>query len=311
MKVNKKHALNLFMDNGLSGNEYIPFDKSWMIRIGVLDLLNGYENMINLLRNQKELGEDLQALLRSSIAWKENKPIDVGESATLYRCLRYASWTRGEDRKFIKQGTLLKREICDNPDIINWPLEKLLTLDGGTTQWVTAARLCGRQYEPLDMGSIGFGRVKLDLTESAIWEWEHKREDKMCWDIRYDITLRMQVENYLNMLAGIHDAFTEFIPQQAEDYCFARAFGYMSPEEGAKRWPQLRNHESDRINAMEAALIAARNRETIVSDDHRVVQAMAMWGKVNHVEVKFSNPNAVKKSWPQFWKFLYETSTEA
>jgi 5-enolpyruvylshikimate-3-phosphate synthase len=81
-------------------------------------------------------------------------------------------------------------------------------------------------------------------------------------------------------------------------------FGYISSEKGIIRWPQLPDHESNRIIAMEEAVKAALSGQTIVSDDHRVVQAMAMWGKVNNVEVNFSNPNAVKKSWPQFWRFL-------
>jgi hypothetical protein len=288
---------------------YIPLDKSWMIRLGVLDLLSGYDNMINFLSNQKELSEDLEALLRASKQWKENKPVDVGESATLYRCLRYASWQRWKNMEFIKRGTLNKRKICDDPSIIHWPLEKLLTLDGGTTQWWTAACLCGRYDEPFD--STGISRAKIDLTLGAIIHWNIIREEQKCWDVRHDITIGMQAIDYLNLVKGVYCDNSAFVPRQAEDYCFARAFGYISKEEGEVRWPQLRNHESDRIKSMEDALIAAKSGQTVVSDDHRVVQAIAMWSKFSNIPVNFSNPDAVKKSWPQFWRFLDYSSKAA
>lgn len=88
-----------------------------------------------------------------------------------------------------------------------------------------------------------------------------------------------------------------FTPQQAEDYCFARAFGLITAEEGEKIWPSLRGHESDRINEMEQSL----NQDKITSTDHRIIQAVSML-KGNSVKIKY--PNAVNKSWPQFWRFL-------
>jgi 5-enolpyruvylshikimate-3-phosphate synthase len=71
----------------------------------------------------------------------------------------------------------------------------------------------------------------------------------------------------------------------------------MTPEEGEAQWPSLRLHESDRIIEMEEALA----QDTVTSADHRVVQAVAM-RKGN--AVSFSRPEAVAKSWPQFWQFL-------
>jgi hypothetical protein len=289
-------AVNLIED-GL-----IPFDKSWMIRLGVLDLLNGYDNMINFLRNQRELGEDLEALLRASINWKECVPVDVGESATLYRCLWFASKKRGDNREFIKRGTLKYRKMCDNPDIVNWPLEKLLTLDGGTTQWATAALLSGGN------DSLTNPEPKLWLTHLAIGHWCERRSQKKCWKEEYDATLLRQAQGYITILKG---GFYDFEPRHSEDYCFARAFGYITKEEGAKRWRQLPYHESNRLIAMEESMKAALSGQTIVSDDHRVVQAMAMWAKYNNHQVQFSNPDAVKKSWPQFWRFLEYSSKAA
>lgn len=88
-----------------------------------------------------------------------------------------------------------------------------------------------------------------------------------------------------------------FTPEQAEDYCFARAFDLMTSAEGEARWPSLRQHESDRIAGMEEALA----QHEVTSADHRVVQAVAMR---KGSEASFAHPECVTKSWPQFWKLL-------
>src|SRR3989344_2513848 len=115
--------------------EYIPLDKSWIIRMGVLDLLNGYDDTIEFLKKQYILNDDLQHLLIASQQWKESEYIDIGESATLYRFLKFASWKLNLYKKFRLKGTLQERKICDNKYILNWSLKELLTLDNGTSQW--------------------------------------------------------------------------------------------------------------------------------------------------------------------------------
>jgi 5-enolpyruvylshikimate-3-phosphate synthase len=44
--------------------------------------------------------------------------------------------------------------------------------------------------------------------------------------------------------------------------------------------------------------------ESIVSRDHRVVQAIVMLGKVEGKEISVVYPSSVSKSWPQFWRFI-------
>ena len=95
-----------------------------------------------------------------------------------------------------------------------------------------------------------------------------------------------------------------FIPEQPDDYCFARAFNLVTPEEGEHRWPMLRGHESDRIAEMEKALGELERSEPISSRDHRVVQAVAMLGATRGKSVSTTHPDCVAKTWPQFWKFL-------
>src|SRR3989344_4471163 len=86
--------------------KFLPLNKSWINRMGVLDMLHGYPEIHEFLSKQKDLGDDLLALKRAVDIWDTEMPIDVGESGTLYRILRFASWKLGLNKKFITRGTL-------------------------------------------------------------------------------------------------------------------------------------------------------------------------------------------------------------
>src|SRR3989338_3939160 len=143
--------------------KYIPLDKSWMIRIGVLDLIHGYNDTIDYLKKyREELGDDLKSLFEYSLQWLQDKPIDVGESGTLYRFLKFASWKLNKNKKFIRRGTLRDRKIFDKPEIVNWPLNQLLKLDNGTSQCASASVLMGNQEK------IANPPYKLQVTYDAV-----------------------------------------------------------------------------------------------------------------------------------------------
>ena len=274
---------------------YIPLDKSWIIRMGVLDLLHGYNNTINFLEKQKPLSDDLKALYNALVDWELKEEIDVGESATLYRFLQFVSWNHGLNKKFIKKRTLKNRKICDNPEIVNWTIKQLLTLDNHTSQWASASVLCGNNEQ------IESPPFKLKLTYEAVKHWKECRKIGKCWTARYDKTILRQAETFLKLLKKEK---VIFVPEQAEDYCFARAFNFITKEEGERKWLSLKGHESNRINEMEIALNLLEKEKIIKSKDHRVVQAVAMLAKATGENIEVKYPEAVNKSWPQFWEFL-------
>ncbi len=277
-------------------SQYIPLDKSWMMRVGVLDIINDYEDITEFLREQRILSEDSQALYRCVNAWKSDEPLDVGESATLYRFLKFASWKLSKDKKFILRGTLKERKICNNPEIIQWPLEKLLNLDSGTSQWASASVLLGNE------DCVKNPPYKLQLTYEAVYHWKERRSSGLCWLPRKDETIAAQAIAYIELLKN---GKTDFIPKHSEDYCFARAFDLITPEEAEQKWPSLQSHESNRIEHMEEVIKLADEKEIIDSKDHRAVQAIFMRQKSRHEPVYIKNRDAVSKSWPQFWDFLY------
>jgi hypothetical protein len=273
---------------------FIPLDKSWIIRMGILDILNRYDNIIKFLEYREDLNEDLKALQNAAKNWRTEKEIDVGESGTLYRFLKFASWKLKLEKKFILHATLKTRKICDNPEIVNYSQKELLKLDNGTSQWASAAVLLG------DKERIENPPYKLKVTYDAVEHWNLRRERGVGWEERFDATIQNQAQAFLDMK---RTGSTNWQPEQAEDYCFARAFGIITKEKGEKKWPSLRGHESNRIVEMETALEQLDSGREITSKDHRVVQAAAMLAKIKKKSIKVKHRDCVKKSWPQFWEF--------
>ena len=131
------------MSKELIERSLIPLDKSWIIRMGFLDVINGYKDIVSFLNLQKDLNDDLLALKRVAENWEVSSELNVGESGTLYRFFQFASWKLSLDKKFVLEGTLRHRNICNDSSIVSWPIQKLLTLDNGTSQWASVAILMG------------------------------------------------------------------------------------------------------------------------------------------------------------------------
>jgi hypothetical protein len=102
----------------------------------------------------------------------------------------------------------------------------------------------------------------------------------------------------------LDEGIVDFTPRHQDDYCFARAFNLIDKTEGERRWPELRSHESDRLEEMELQLSNLSEGIEINSKDHRVVQSIAELALYRNKEVRFSFPECVSKSWPQFWEFM-------
>ncbi|MGI0134215.1 MAG: hypothetical protein ACREBW_04575, partial [Candidatus Micrarchaeaceae archaeon] len=141
----------------------------------------------------------------------------------------------------------------------------------------------------------------LRLTYEAVDYWNACRKSGREWEIRYDETILRQASAFIRFLRTGEMNFT---PMHAEDYCFARAFGLIRMEEGAKRWSQLAGHETDRLSEMEIALETAHARNVVESKDHRVDQAIRMYYRSMGWPITVQNMDVANKSWPEFGRFL-------
>jgi hypothetical protein len=227
-----------------------------------------------------------------------DEPIDVGESATNLRIFQSVAWAQGLDKDFIKRGTLIRRPIASKEEVMRAQTQQeLLHLSDHSSQWATARALLG---DPERLPNPPF---KLRLTYDAIDRWQAAYDQGALWVPEKDQTLRRQAMTFVDILAGQR---SDFVPEQAEDFCFAVAFGYMTIEEGLRLWPALPHHESNRPAEMATAMEQLYRGEPITSRDHRVVQAMAYLAVARGLPAEFRCPEAVAKSWPGFWDCLHE-----
>jgi hypothetical protein len=278
--------------------QYIPLDKSWAIRLGFLDIINGTDLFLSQIKERDDLNNDINDLIKASEQWNDSDEIDIGESGTLFRYLQFASWKLGLNKKFVKHKTLLSREMCNDSNIVNWPLDEIAKLDHNTTQWASAAILMGNTDE------VPEDNYFLQMSKEALkhyLEIKNKRDDSLC-EIKTDKTFLRQIEYFVNLLEGKQDIKFKMI--HPDDYCFARAFDLTNKKEGKEMWPAVIGHESNRLEEMEIALEQFEKGEAVTSTDHRVAQSLALLGLLKNKEISFSSPDCVNKTWPRFWEFL-------
>jgi hypothetical protein len=256
----------------------------------ILDLLNGYAPRAAMkLALMDDLGDDLLALKGVLENWDKTDFVFVGESGTLCRFIQMVIWKQGLNKTIVKYKTLEKRNICDNPEIATWSQKELLTLDNQTSQWASAAVLCG---DPERLKNPPF---KLQVSYDAVDGWSPEG-----WEARLDQTIYNQALAFDQWMNG---KTHRFIAEQAEDYCFARAFCLIDKENGLCAWPSLVGHESNRIEEMEEAILEYENGAFVQSLDHRVIQAIALKSLMDGLACDFSDYSCVKKSWTRFWDF--------
>lgn len=289
------------LEKKLLEENLIPLDKSYTIRVGYLYILNGEGGkVVDFLDKQENLSEDLQTLYRVALSWNTESEIDIGESGTVYRFFQYADWKEGLNKRFLKRGTLAVREISAMRRMIEWPIEELLTLDNGTTQWASAATLY-RSVTGERVEKIHHAPYKLELTYEAIDDWKQQMAGTKKWEKRYDETIMKQAKTFIQLLQG-HQP--DFELTHSEDYCFARAFDYISADAGKHRWPSLLSHETNRIDEMDIALFQIEQKRPVTTNDHRVAQACAMRQIYNKQGITVKSKVVYNKSWPQFLDFL-------
>lgn len=270
----------------------MPLDKSYYMRLGLLSLIYRKQAaQVNFLKAQSDLPDDLVRLSQVLDSFETSDVVNVGESGTLYRFIQYYCWASNIDKHIKKSGTLMDRQIVNDSSIISLSQTELLKLDNETSQWASAKALCG------DAERLANPPFKLALTYRIISDWLKISE------VPYvsDPTIKRQAEAFKLLLDSKHP---EFKLEQAEDFAFGVVFGFTSVDEGARLWPSLYGHESNRPAEIKQALSQLRDGEYITSRDHRIVQAVVMKAKVDGIGYKTKYPGCVTKSWPRFFEFI-------
>lgn len=278
-------------------SKFIPLDKSWTIRMGFKDAIvqnKSYTIQKLEAHNQNQtISDDLLALVRVLYSLKSaflEDPVSVGESATLYRFLKYFLATSGLKKEIIKEGTLLDRKITDpTQNLSKMTYSQLLKLDNGTSQYASIKGL----FDNLQKKSKLYP-YHLNMTVEANKHWEKTSGH---WRLRLDDTIYKQVKHFKEG--------RDFALDRAEHFCYAYMFGLVTLEEAEKAWPQLINHETNRLKEIVEQKQLLLDGSVLDSLDHRVIQAVVLYAIKNGIGFTVSEPakKSVNKTWPAFWTF--------
>jgi hypothetical protein len=280
--------------------KFIPWCKSWTERMVILDVTRGYtkDSAEILEKHRHELSDDLISVKNCVDVWdKPEIPLNVGEAGTWYRLVWFYHTKNNIKREIIKEGTLKSREVCIDSEIVDakkWPPERLLTLDNGTTQVATAAYLMGDERRVADIKYYTPKYEKLHMTYEAPDYWKEKKKNNEMWEMRKDKTIERQVKAYLDYLAIGSMVFT---PRHSEDYCFAKIFNSMTPEQ-EEAFTSVKSHESDRTKIGES-IEEAEKFCTTSSKDHRIITNLVLKFAARKINLHVQHPENISKAWPK------------
>lgn len=291
-------------------NYLLPPDKSVTLRLLLLGLRDKTPAVIEAINTRyawKDLPDDVQRMHLACCHWHDAHSVCVGESGTALRFLWWHANDTGVHKGLERAGTLVGRHVTLRPEMLRWPIEWLLDpvhVPEQTSQLASAAIL----HHPDRYPQIKGVRHHLDTTYQVLEDWNGGcREAAQVPNIGIDPTIKHQAETFLAMLRGEPSTFE---PKQVEDFPFSFLLrGTPTIAEAAVRWPNLANHESNRLRAVTEACEEWHASRTISSYDHRIIQAMSMCAMIRGYAPRrlrecVQHPEAVAKSWPQFWKFL-------
>ncbi len=289
---------------------FLPINKSGAIRLLLLGQRDRTPAVIRAFNERyvwRDLPDDVQRMHLACSRWHTAQTVCVGESATVLRFLWWHMNDTGIHKGLERAGTLVSRRVTLKPEMLGWPLEQLIDpahVPERTSQLASAAILHHPDRHPRLKGV----RFHIDATYEALDDWNGGYTDPAKVPaVGIDPTIKRQAETFLAMLRGEASSYE---PQQVEDFPFSFLVrGTPTIAEAAERWPNLADHESNRLKAVTNACEEWRVSRTISSYDHRIVQATAMYAMIQgyspqRLKESVEHPEVVAKSWPQFWRFL-------
>lgn len=246
-----------------------PKSKKHMKSYAVLEIINKtYKVQNNLVLNTDNRWND--DLLDIAIGLQRRDYNDIPVEG-------YRGW-------LIAQKVLYKHLEIPKQFVLGEQLAKREINDYKSSQWASAKILIGDQVNDY--------RPSCNIARECMKLWN---EGNPNFDID-DPTEKEQFEWYLN--GGSLDT------KNPENMPLAVVFNEIDIEAALTLHPTLINHESHRDVSIINAIKQMTYGNTITSDDHRVVKAIAMYSKKYNIDTKFLHPECVNKSNPRFWSML-------
>jgi hypothetical protein len=268
----------------------LPLDKSWIKCLTMLEIqLEPYYDISvqQFLNNfpDDEMSDDVKAC-RDLLNSFENENLEYYPVRN-FRSLAVAVYKYLEseniDTSKIQMGTQLRQR-------------KLI--DENSSQLKTAELLVTQDLKKIKKeftkDTIPY---HLNIATEAVFNFNENEQFNI---YREDRTIAKQFEYFINKL---QNKDVKLRIDSAEDIPLAYMFDEISLNKIKTKYPQMINHESDRISSLTEI---TTDTDEVDSNDHRIVMACAMASIVESNKYKFTYYNhkdAVDKSFPKFWEY--------
>ena len=275
----------------------LPLDKSWIKCLTLLEIRGGFDGKIRRFLNnfpEDEMSDDVKACRDLLNAWNnKNYYLPVRNFRSLAVGLEAIMRTKKEIKYEMLMGSQLKKRKLH---------------DENSSQGISAMILCGKLENVIKEFRIvnpyklnHHNRVAFEALVSYETEKDFKTYDISKSIYKEDKTLMKQFDFFINKLQG-NDI--ELKIDSAEDVPLAVAFGLMDLKTAEEKYPQLRNHETDRIEEMKNNFDSG----VCISIDHRIVMARSMIDVINGKlpDRLIAYPKSTNKSFPKFWNYIKE-----
>lgn len=278
----------------------IPYDKYWILQMGILDMINDKDSIFIFLENNQNITEELKNFKITYLDWTFNKNIVyVGYSNYIYYVLIYIIYKKNLNIELFTDDNIKKINDNEIKKILDFSQNNLIDLGEKDIYYIyfaSALILLGDE-ERLDSPPLFIKK-----TYKIVDEWNKSYNMDENWDLKYDPIIEHQF-NYLKKYNS--NNHISFIPKYSEDF-----FYYSILRDNLK----IKKNSYNCFNKIKQNLLLLKEikdtlyqyktDKTILSKNDRIIQAIVIKSILEKKNIKVKYPNCVQKSWNNFWNYF-------
>lgn len=255
--------------------DIIPYDKYWLFGLGILDMLNNYDDIYSFLElNTNNLTNDLYDFKLTFLDWYADKSIIyIGKSYALYNILLFIMTKLNVNKQLYFDNTIV--EYNNTLNYINYTQKELVDIN---IYWCIALILLG---DPIRLSNPP---VKIDIIYNAYQYWKEKRNKDEYLIDRKNIYIKNLFNYYLDLQNNSIEIDIEIVLPK-----MLKMINY-----------NIEYMDSTRIKL----LIEQYNNGIIELKDSKLIECIVLISILCKKKLVIKYPELVKKNWNQFWIYF-------
>lgn len=253
---------------------YYPLDKKILKACAILELKNNTEFVQKFLLDKFfDLNDDSKSIYLALIN-RHNQVIPVGNYGGLLTALKVYYDLSGINKLFLVEKQLSSRKLIDQH----------------SSKVGIAMFLLG-----YDVTHYNIPLYYKNIVKRVLDSWNDPKKIIECMETPDNNIVRVMEYCFKGIYYETNnseiDVYTAILDESQTDKLIQKN----------KSWL---NHETDRTKTIKLSLNQYHNKNTITTDDPRVIMGIALKAKIADREVHFKFPSAISKIYPRFWDVM-------